>query len=91
MPRNVRIPKVDKSDPALRQLMRQVRQEVEKRHGEHSTFEQRRDAAAVIMGEALWLDEEEDLQAEATDADEMEVQGKRHRARGAATRNSSSS
>ena len=80
MPRNVRIPKVDKSDPALRQLMRQVRQEVEKRHGEHLTFEQRRDAAAVIMGEALWLDEEEDLQAEATDADEIEVQGKRYRA-----------
>lgn len=79
MPRNVRIPKVDKNNPALRELVRKVRQEVEKRHGKDLTFEQRRDAAAAIMGETLWLDEEEDLQAEATDEDEIVVKDQHYR------------
>jgi hypothetical protein len=77
--KSVRIPKVNKKHAALQELVRKVREEVERRHGVNLTFEERRDAAAAIMADTLWLDEEGDLQDLATDDDEIDVDGERYR------------
>jgi hypothetical protein len=60
-------------------LAEQVRAEVRKRHGGDLTYEQRRDAAAEIMAEALWTDEANDLDELATDDDEVDIEGARYR------------
>jgi len=79
MPHGAKIPQVDPKDKALQQLAQSVREEVRKRHGVDLTFEQRRDAAARVMAEVLWLDEEQDLQALVTWDEEVEVEGQRYR------------
>ncbi len=79
MPRNPKLPQIDQTNKTLRRLARLVRQEVHERHGSELTFEQRRDFGAQVAHEALWLDEEEDLQGLVTHADEIVVEDKRYR------------
>lgn len=50
--------RADPNDPVLQKLVEQVREEVRRRHGKDLTYEQRRDASAAVMGDALWVEEE---------------------------------
>ncbi len=56
--------------------LRRARQE---RVGPNATFEQRRDADFEIMRDALWKAEDDDLSESVTNADEVDVDGKKFR------------
>jgi len=60
------------------QLAAAVRAEVRAKFP-NATFEQRRDAAAELMRDALWKDADTDIRESVTDADEVEVEGRRYR------------
>jgi hypothetical protein len=62
-----------------RRLMLEVRREVRERLGPDATFEQRRDAAAALASDMLWLDADEDLRESITAAEEVVVEGRRYR------------
>lgn len=62
-----------------RRLMLEVRREVRERLGLDATFEQRRDAAAALASDMLWLDTDEELRETITTAEEVEVEGRRYR------------
>lgn len=66
---------VDRNNKVLQQLAKQVRDEVRRRHGSDLTFEQRRDAAASVMGDVLWVDEAQDLEELTSDDDEIDIEG----------------
>lgn len=74
-----KIPRIDPKNKVLQQLASQVRNEIRRRHGDNLTFEQRRDAAASVMTDVLWLDEEQELQELTTDDDEIDIEGVRYR------------
>lgn len=73
--------KRERNPPATSKLVDEiaasVRREVRERLGPKSTFEQRRDMAFEIMRGALWKDTDDDLRESITDAEEVEVDGKR--------------
>ena len=56
-----------------------LQREREKRIGPNSTFEQRRDADLGILQKVLWDAEEDDFKKSTTDAEEVEVNGKKFR------------
>ena len=62
-----------------RRLMLEIRREVRERLGRDATFEQRRDAAAALTSDVLWLDADEDLRESITKVEEVEVEGRRYR------------
>ena len=62
-----------------RRLMLEIRREVRRHLGPDATFEQRRDAAAALVSDALWLDADEDLRENLTTADEVVVESRRYR------------
>src|SRR5215470_1771054 len=62
-----------------RRLMLEVRREVRERLGPDATFEQRRDAAAALASDMLWLDADEELRESITTAEEVVVEGRRYR------------
>lgn len=68
--------RTSKSQQAVDKLAEMVRREVRARLGPDATYEQRRDAAAAVMSEALWKDEDGDLRESVTDSDEVDVDGK---------------
>jgi len=75
-------PRVDVNDPKnamVVKLAEEVRKEVRKRYGTELTYEQRRDAAAEVMAETLWVDANKDLQELVTDDDEVDIDGTRYR------------
>ncbi len=76
---SMKIRQVDKDNPALREMIDRMRREVRRRHGENLTFEQKRDAAAEVMADALWLDEDEELQDLVTKDEEIDVAEERYR------------
>ena len=51
----------ERHEQAVAKLVRTIRREVREKLGPNSTFEQRRDAAAGLMRDALWKDEDGDL------------------------------
>jgi hypothetical protein len=59
--------------------MMEVRREVRERLGPDATFEQRRDAAAALTSDMLWLDTDEELRETITTTEEVEVEGRRYR------------
>jgi len=63
----------------VQKFARRVRREVNRRLGSDSTYEQRRDAAAQLMSEVLWQDEDGDLRENVTEDEEVDVDGKRYR------------
>lgn len=69
----------EKAVAAAKKLSEMVRREVRKRLGPDASYEERRDAAAALMSEALWHDEERDLQEAVSDGDEVDIEGKRYR------------
>ena len=72
-------PRVDVNDPKnamLVKLVDEMRREVRRRYGDKLTFEQRRDAAAEVMANALWMDTDKDLNELVTDEDEIEIDGR---------------
>jgi hypothetical protein len=77
--REAKVPQVDRKNKILQEVGELIRREVEKRHGTALTFEQRRDAAATVVAEELWLDEEQDLQRLVEQADEITIEGQRYR------------
>ena len=67
------------STVAVDKLLELVRSEVRRQLGPDATYEERRDKAAEVMSEVLRRDEERDLKEAVSDADEIEVEGKRFR------------
>ena len=71
------------SDPetekVIAEMVAALQREREKRIGPNSTFEQRRDADLGILQKVLWDAEEEDFEKSTTDAEEIEVGGKKFR------------
>jgi hypothetical protein len=61
-----------------RRIMLEIHREVRERLGPDATFEQRRDAAAALASDALWLDADEELRETITTAEEVEVEGRRY-------------
>lgn len=61
------------------ELVRKIRREVAERLGPNATFEQQSDASFEIMQDVLRKAEEERLRESVTDADEIEVEGKKYR------------
>ena len=51
---------------------------IRRRLGPNSTFEQRQDAAAALSADSLWRREDQDLREAITDADEVEIDGRRY-------------
>ena len=70
-------------DPAtekvIAEMVAALQREREKRIGPNSTFEQRRDADLGILQNVLWDAEEDDFKGSTTDAEEVEVNGKKFR------------
>lgn len=66
-------------DDVARRLMQEIRRDVRARLGPAATYEQRRDAAAALASDALWLDADEDLREVITTAEEVEVEGRKYR------------
>ena len=70
-------------DPATQKVIDEMvaalQREREKRIGPDSTFEQRRDADLSILQDVLWNAEEGDFKKSTTDAEEVEVNGKKFR------------
>jgi hypothetical protein len=64
---------------AARRLADIIQRDVRERLGPDSTFEQRRDSAAGLTSDALWLDADRDLRAAITTAAEVEIDGCRYR------------
>ena len=67
------------SPKALEKLLELVRSEVRRRLGPDASYEERRDKAAEVMSEVLRRDEERDLKDAVSEAEEIEVEGKRYR------------
>ena len=63
----------------VRRITEAIRREVREKLGPNSTFEQRRDAAAAMASDSLWLDTDQDLREAITTAEEIEVDGRRYR------------
>lgn len=59
--------------------MQEIRRDVRARLGPNATYEQRRDAAAALASDALWLDADEDLREVITIDEAVEVEGRRYR------------
>jgi hypothetical protein len=76
---NARNPKVDRDNLTVRRVVRQLEEEVGRRHGIELTFEQECDYLFEVVREILWLAEELKLQRRGTDAKEVEVGGQRYR------------
>ena len=68
----------ESSKKLVEEIVAALRHEVRERLGPNSTFEQRRDAGFEIMRDVLWKDGDDDLQESITDADEVDVDGKRY-------------
>jgi hypothetical protein len=62
-----------------RRIAESIRDEVRKQLGPDATFEQRQEAAAAIMSDALWWHTDRNLREAITTADEVEVDGRRYR------------
>jgi len=60
-------------------LVEELRRSRQERLGPNATFEQRRDAEFEIMKDVLWESEDDDLHNSVTDAEEVEVDGKKFR------------
>lgn len=69
----------EETKAALEKLVEMVRREVKSRIGPNTTFEERRDMSVTVMNEVLHRDEEKDLQEAVSDAEEVEVGGRRYR------------
>jgi len=63
----------------VRRITEMIRREVREKLGPNATFEQRRDAAAAMASDSLWLDTDQDLREAITTAEEIEVDGRRYR------------
>lgn len=61
------------------EMVQQLRRARKERVGPNATFEERRDDGFEIMRDVLWRDEDTDLRESVTDADEVDVDGKRFR------------
>lgn len=61
------------------ELVEKLRRARDERLGPNATFEQRRDADFAIMRDALWQAEDGELQESTSDAEEVDVGGKRFR------------
>jgi hypothetical protein len=76
VPKRNKAPTLTKAEE---EMVEALRDEVRKRLGPESTFEQRRDAGLDIMQKVLWKDGDADLQGSITDVEELEVCGKKYR------------
>jgi hypothetical protein len=76
MSQSPKIPQVDSRNKVIVELAELIRQEVVRRCGTESNFEQRRDIAAEIASELLWLDEEQDLVSMVTIDEQIEIEGR---------------
>lgn len=79
MPRDSNASHADPADKIPQRLAELIRDEVERRCGPDSTFEQRRDVAFAVAVEALYLDADRDLRKQRTDAPVIEIDGRRYR------------
>lgn len=63
----------------VERMVEELRRARRERGDPTATFEQRRDDAFEIMQDVLWKDEDRDLRESVTDADEVDVDGKKFR------------
>ncbi len=61
----------------VNELAEKLRREVRERLGPNATFEQESDAAFEIMQDVVWKSEDDRLRGLVTDADEVNVDGKK--------------
>ena len=61
----------------VRKLVEELRRAREERLGANATFEQRRDADFEVMRDTLWQAEDDELRGLITDAEEVDVDGKK--------------
>jgi hypothetical protein len=73
MPRERRIPQVDRQDKRLVSLVRRVAALVRERVVEEASFEDESRAAMAVMADALWLHEQERLEACVSTAERVEI------------------
>lgn len=80
MATNARIPKVDRTDPLLREALRVIAAAADKRCGvARENFWERSKAARDVLADVMWLDEQERLEEAVTTAHEIVVDGERYR------------
>lgn len=79
MASKIRIPEIDRNNPALEQVRRSFTALADQRCENPSDFWARSKAARAVMADLLWMDEQERLEAAATDAPEVHVEGETYR------------
>ena len=78
-PRRGRPQRDPETEKVIAEMVAALQREREKRIGPNSTFEQRRDADLGILQNVLWDAEEDDFKKSTTEAEEVEVNGKKFR------------
>lgn len=79
MPRDERIPQVDRRNKHLLAMKEHLVALRRERVAEGASFEDESRAAMAVMAEVLWLDEQERLEASVTSAERIEIGGRRYR------------
>ena len=79
MPTNARIPKVDRNDPLLQKIREALAELADRICEDSDDFWGRSKAARTVMADAMWLDEQERLEAKVTDAPQIVVDGEEYR------------
>ena len=79
MTTNARIPRVDRNNPSLQLARRVIAKLADEQCDAPDDFWARSKMARKVMADIMWLDEQERLEAAATDEPEVTVQGERYR------------
>ncbi|NVB39483.1 radical SAM protein [Pseudenhygromyxa sp. WMMC2535] len=79
MPRNARIPQVDRTDKRLMMIGQLITEVVEERMGGERGWMETSQAELCVVADALWLREEQRLEAARTDAARIIVDGEPYR------------
>jgi len=79
MPRDERIPEIDRQDKRLLTMVKMLAALVRERAGTSASFEEESRAAMEVMADVLWLDEQARLEGLVTTAERIEVRGRRYR------------
>jgi len=79
MPRDQRIPEINRQDKRLLTMVQTIAALARERAGADASFEEDSHAALAVVADALWLHEQERLEALVTTADRAEVGGHSYR------------
>jgi hypothetical protein len=79
MPRDQRIPEIDRQDKRLLTVVNAVAAVVRERAGADASFEEESRAEMEVMADALWLREQQRLEARVTTDERVEIGGREYR------------